>query len=165
MERLTERDRTNPYFIEYYHDRVGPLELSEEDYARGQKFVDGLIQLHNAFEGSRDEYAVYFTGRIKNGIMVVEPSFPVRRTVTKQGSSYEWMVKPETTEAVDLLVIDYLRVVCDHNNPDVLIAEGTSPAYRCYGGEPSIEEIYSFDPTQHKIAMLQGNFSPNSSSR
>ena len=156
--------------LPYASEMLSSVEVSEQDIERGKMLVERLIKLTQAHDGlvkfsgielfSGGEYRL----RLREGtVMIVLPNSPIQRTIRKAGSpsSYDWMVKPETTESDKPLIIQDLKVI----DTDILdstskpIVEGTSPYYPSYRGDkddhmiPAVEEISRFDLTHHIVAI------------
>ena len=161
MTNRAIRERLNPYFIEYYNERRGELDITDEAYEKGKTFKNGLGNTHEALRELGAFGVKYFEGHIRNGVIVIEPEFPIERTTEKEGSSYEWMVTPETSQSTALMVIDFLIIASDDDSTEALVAHGVSPAYRRYRGMPSLQEQYKFNPLDHTIAILEGRHEPD----
>jgi hypothetical protein len=139
----------------YAYEVIGEIEPIEEDFIRGSKFVDALSLQNEALEGVeywRDNYFINF----RQALMVVHPQSPVRRTVKRADDFYPWTVRPETTESSDLLIIEGVEILSPSSEEGIQgFVRGHSPSYKYnYGGDVKpLIEIYTFDPTKHRIAI------------
>ena len=150
MESLQEKQRLYPYCNEI----IDKIELSEEDYQRGQAFADGIAELSHALSGINDLIYNSSGSSLNDAIMVVEPQSPVWRRVTRADSFYKWTVTPEITESMEPLIIHAFKILQEGSS--LKLVEGYSPSYRVstpgYDSLP-IMETYVFDPTQHQVAI------------
>lgn len=151
MEELQERERFYPYCSEV----TDKVELSSEDYERGQAFIEGIAGLNRAFTGIDDLRFDCSGSSLNDAIMIVEPQSPVRRTITRSDGFYEWTVTPETTESMEPLIISFFKTTYQKGT-DSFIVEGYSPSYRVstlgYDSLP-LMETSQFDPALHRVAI------------
>lgn len=151
MEKPTEQERR----CQYYCEAMREIDPTDEDFERGQKFVDALVALKEAFNGVDTAHGDFLTSLEKGGVIVVQPTSPVERTVVKSQPFYEYLSPNERTESDAQLVIKWFQLLRPRNDVDSdgIMIEAHSPDYPINAGGMPIEEVYKFDITRHKVAI------------
>ena len=142
-----------PYYCEV--EDIDSIDLTEEDLIRGSKFINGLSLYQEAFTG------VEFTGNdyvinLRNALMIVQPQSPVMRTVMRSDGFYEWTVRPEITESISSLAIETIEILPPSNKEwqqGFIRAHSPSYRYRYGSGEKPLKEVYTFNPSLHRVAI------------
>lgn len=141
---------------DYATEILEPMELTEDDWARGKKLVDSIVDEREALKGVQVEFDKRLTILQKDGVIVVEPESPIRRTVIKATSFYEWQSPNEVTESDARLIIKWFKILRPNErdyDPDSVIVEAHSPEYPGGHDRMLVEEVYTFDITKHRMAI------------
>jgi len=123
--------------------------LTEQDFARGQQFVDAAILLSESLKDSSDRRLFKLSHSLSQGVMVVVPSAPIRKVV--RGTAFsERVVRPEESLEVGAVPIRYFELTIGSDGQPAL--KGTSPEYDSPYNYHMVEDYY-LNPLEHRLAI------------
>lgn len=161
MSNVAETKRSYRYYSELVSDfDSSQLDLTQEDYERGRRFIQGLDMIWDSL-GSLKFIGQEHPARLMDkGVMVIKPGHPIQRTVRKwsEWDLYAWTVRPEATESDLLFIAQSIKVVSGNEDSAGYQLEGASPEYPVWGYEgPTGWEFARFNPSEHEIAIVHHN--------
>ena len=139
----TDTERRHPYFVEVN----GSFDPTDEQLEKGQRFAQGLANMRESLADIEDAYLEVSLSSLNRGLIVVNPSFPIDRTVIRGDGFYEWMSPDERSISAIQLVISSFKLI-DRESP---LIEARSPGYE---STMPVAEIAQIDPTKHQIAVI-----------
>lgn len=152
--------------VEYAVEALEPVELTEEDRVRGARFVEAIRAINSATEGVFAGMTIItghepLLGVRKDGIIVIEPVYPVRRFVHRGDGMYTHTSPDETSYSTKPVLVEYFQFFkADERHDAEVQAEGAiavkahSPDYRgsWFKGN-ALEEVVTLDLLAHPLAI------------